>query len=118
MCSQAIPLVGAVVALLLFVMLIFAIAGTAMFVNVYRDGCFSDSTGVPEENKGQMDASGCGGWRECPTNYTCVVRMGFLVVWYPVSDCWSSCAQSAWCSMTGFLNRNCEAGCFAPCADK
>lgn len=71
---EAVPLLGAVVSLLLFVMLIFAIAGTAMFTNTYRYACYDNLTGLPEENEGQLDAAGCGGWRSCPAEFTCEVK--------------------------------------------
>lgn len=84
MCLQAVPLLASVAAVLLFLILLFSIAGTSLFPNVYHEACIHDATGELEQAPDQMDAHGCGGWRECPSNYTCTVGVDVKALHAPL----------------------------------
>ncbi len=58
---------------MLLFMFVFAVAGTNLYAGIYHRKCYSDVTGEPEESEQDPDMLGCGDWRSCPANYTCIV---------------------------------------------
>jgi Ion transport protein len=68
---EAVPLLMSVIALLFFMLFLFAIAGMQLFQDSYHRSCVNTSTGQLEPSQsGQHDTYGCG-WRKCPEGFQC-----------------------------------------------
>jgi hypothetical protein len=69
---QAVPLLASVTALIFAFLFIAGLIGMQLFSESYHLACIDDVTGIREKvGTPQPYQWGCGGYRDCPSGYTC-----------------------------------------------
>lgn len=78
---QAVPLLSAAFFLVMAFLLLYAVAAVQMYTDVFHAACYDEATDKLENFGSDPDMFGCSTptkegwwWRECPANYTCLVR--------------------------------------------